>query len=508
MRTKKAFKNVTASLVNNISISILRLISRTIFIKIIGDIYLGVNGLLSNVLGVLALADLGIGVAINYSLYQPLANKNTEKIKSLMNFYKKAYYIIALVITVAGLILLPFLDYFITGVSVPHMKLYYLIFLANMTFGYLFAHRRTLIIADQAEYKITYIHALFTLLMTIGQIIILVVFKSYILYLFVQTVTVLTEHIVVNRFIKKKYPYLGEKNILPLQKEEKKEINTNVKALMFHKLGGYFVDSTDNIIIAKFLGLVKVGIYSNYFLLLNIINNFLVSGLWSTTSSFGNLNVSEKPKKKLETFYKLNFIGFSVFCVCTICFLNLFNLFIKDFWLGGKYLLGFSTVIVICLNFYIVGLLYVADTIKSSAGLYNKDKFVPIIQGIVNVVASVILVQYYGILGVFIGTTISHLVPIIIKPIIIYKNLFDISFYDYYKKYIKQLVVLIFSGFVSVFILSNVSFANRVVNLLFATITSLIVPVVLILITYFKTEEFRNTVNHIKIFVSKRKDKI
>ena len=140
---------------NNILLNLFRFILRIIFVKVLNEVYLGVDGLLSNVLGILALSELGIGTAINFSLYKPLADKDEKKINSLMRFYKKAYMIISIVVLVLGLGLLPFLGFFIKDSSgIEHLNIIYLIFLANMVIGYLFSYKRTLITADQNNYKI------------------------------------------------------------------------------------------------------------------------------------------------------------------------------------------------------------------------------------------------------------------------------------------------------------------------------------------------------------------
>ena len=168
MRTENSLKNIFSSFASNIILNIIKFICRIIFVKIIGEVYLGVNGLLSNVLGLLSLAELGIGTAINYSLYKPVADNDKPKIKSLMNFYKKAYHIIALTILIIGLILLPCLPFFIKDTKgIENLNIIYIIFLFNQVIGYLYSYKRTLIIADQKSYKLVPFTVLFSLLVSI-----------------------------------------------------------------------------------------------------------------------------------------------------------------------------------------------------------------------------------------------------------------------------------------------------------------------------------------------------
>ena len=204
MRTLNSLKNALGNFANSLILNLLKFISRIIFVKFLDEVYLGVNGLLSNVLGILALAELGIGTAISYSLYKPLAKNDVSEINSLMKFYKKAYRIIALVVLILGLVLLPFLPWFIKDTSgIDNLSIIYLIFLANMVIGYLFSYKRTLITADQKNYKITPILVLSNFLMTIFQIIVLIIFKNYLLYLLVQTLFVIFENVTVNIYINK-----------------------------------------------------------------------------------------------------------------------------------------------------------------------------------------------------------------------------------------------------------------------------------------------------------------
>ena len=209
MRTKNSVKNIIMNFVNNVLLNLFRFVLRIVFIKILDEIYLGVNGLLSNILGILALSELGIGTAINFSLYKPLADKDEKKINSLMRFYKKAYMLISLIVLVLGLGLLPFLDFFIKDSSgIEHLNIIYLIFLINMVIGYLFSYKRTLIIADQKNYKIMPIIIFYNFLTTILQIVVLLVFENYFIYLLVQTMCIILENITVNLHINKNYRYL------------------------------------------------------------------------------------------------------------------------------------------------------------------------------------------------------------------------------------------------------------------------------------------------------------
>lgn len=499
---------MSSSFANNLFLNILRFISRTIFIKVLGETYLGINGMLSNVLGLLAFADLGIGSAISFSLYKPLADKNKRKIESLMRFYKKAYFIVALVVLSAGLLILPFLYFFVkSGTEVPYLRVYYVLFLLNMVIGYLFSYKRTLIIADQKEYKIVPIIIVSNILLTVFQIIVLFVFKNYFIYLLVQTLFVLLENLLVNRYINKQYVDYDFDNASKLSQTELKPIKTNIKALIYHKVGNYFVNSTDNLIISKFLGLSIVGIYSNYAMIVNMINSFIYSALNSVIAVIGNVNAKEKVEKRYDVFRTINFLVFIVFSLCGICLFNLLDLFIAKIWIGDKYLLNFSAVVMICLVFFINGIMQTNDAIKSSAGLYDKDKWVPLVQSAINIVTSVVLVNYIGITGVFVGTVISAMFVMIVKPYIIYKYIFERNAFSYYITFIKQLLIVFGAGFVTKYIISFNFINNPFLGFVAYGIISAGVLLGLIWLVYHNSFEYKDLINRVKFMINKRKEK-
>ena len=507
MRTINSLKNVLGNFANNLLLNLLRFISRIIFVKVLSDVYLGVNGLLSNVLGLLALSELGISTAISYSLYKPLADKETSKIKVLMRFYQKAYRIIALIILVLGLILIPFLPWFIKDTSgIDNLTFIYLIFLGNMVITYLFSYKRTLITADQHNYKIMPMIMLSNFLLTIFQITVLLIFKDYIIYLLVQSVFVVIENLLVNHVINKEYPYLKEKVREKLPKEEFKTIATNVKALMYHKAGSYVLSASDNIIISKFIGIVTVGVYSNYVLIVNMINSFITVLINNVTASFGNLIAKEDGKKSLKVFNEMNLICFILYGVASVCFVNLFTPFI-ELCFGEKFVLPIIVVLLISINNFLVGLNLVPITIQSAAGLYNNDRYVPIIQSVVNIIISVILVFPLGIAGVLLGTLISQFIPVIVKPVIVYRHVFKEKVSLYFKNLSKQLLLLLIAIGVSHALLILIGSYGYILDFIIGLIISLIITLPIMYLGYKQTEEFKDLKNRILFMTNKLKNR-
>ena len=350
MRIQKSIHNILFALSNNIVGSILGFISRTIFIYTLGANYLGISGLLQNIFGLLAISELGISTAIGFSLYKPIANNDINLISTLMSVYKKAYRFIGIIVLVLGIILFNYLDFFVDPQQQPNDIAYiYFMYLLNIVVGYFFSYKTTLIASDQNSYKLVPLQIKFTTITTILQIIYLLIFKDYLGYLTLQICSSIFLNFIQNRFITKQYSHINFNSKQKLPKDELKIIKRNIFGLMVAKIGDFCVNSTDNLIISKYIDLTSVAIYSNYILLRNLVNGYIGILFGSITSSFGNLVAKESNEKCLEIFNNLFFISFLLYSFEAVCFICLFNPFIK-LWLGEQYLFSMPIVTLIVLN--------------------------------------------------------------------------------------------------------------------------------------------------------------
>ena len=492
MRTRNSIINFLSGVGSTLISNLLTFISRTIFINILGSSYLGVNGLLTNVLSMLSLAELGIGTAINFSLYQPLAEKDDEKIAILMAFYKKAYQIIGILVFIVGLVLMIFLDFFIKDPGdVQHIKLIFLIYLINTSYSYFMTYKVTLLTADQKGYLLTPVNIFFNFITVIAQIIVLIVTRNYILYLLSNMFILFLQRLYINNKVTKLYPVLEIKATNKLPKEELAIIIKNVKAMMFHKLGDYCINGTDNIIISTFINISLVGLYSNYNMVITMVNGFIVLFFNSITASMGHLIATESDERKLEIFKIINFIGFWFFGFATIAFYNLLNPFI-ELWLGQEYLISQHILVIVLLNYYLTGMRVPVHTVKAAAGLYDEDKYTPLIQSVVNLSVSIILVQKWGLAGVFMGTLVSSIIlPCWQRPYIIYKHVFKKSSKEYFVKYLIYLSAIIITALgisrVSNIYLSEVNYITFLIRMIICSI----IPNIVFVLVFSKTAEFQ-----------------
>lgn len=493
-RTKKTILNISYDFVFAIIEAVLTFILKTIFIMTLGKEYLGIKGLFSNILSMLSLTELGISTAISFSLYKPLAEEDSKKISILMSFYKKAYRIIGTLIFTIGIIIMFFLKYLIKdGHNIEYLNLIYVLFLLNTVSSYFLSYKQTLLKADQKKYKLTKINFIFLFVGTIIEISLLLIFKNYILFLIFQIGKEILKKVVINRFISKEYKNVNFKEKEKLDKEDKDNLKRNIKALMMHKLGVYVLNGTDNIVASAFIGLSIVGVYSNYISLTEYIVFFIDIIYKSITAGFGNLIASiknkENEKKALDVFHRIDFIGFILYGISSICFLYLFNPFIT-LWIGQDYLLSFDSVIVIVLNYFFVGMRMPINTVRSAAGLYYQDRFLPVVQTIVNLVTSIILVQKIGFIGILIGSLVSNILAAIVKPYILYKYIFHTNVKDYYIRFIKYIFVILLVGTICIYPIQLLSKNIQIISVLIMAIVCVVVASVCIYIVYRKSEEF------------------
>ena len=501
-----AIKNVFWGYIGTFVTALLNFVSRTVFIYSISADYLGINGLFASVLGVLSLSELGIGVAMGYSLYRPAAENDVEKIKSLMKLYRTAYRVIAVIVALLGLLLLPFLHCIIKGGDgIEHIKIYYLIFLFNTVSSYFVSYKYSFVNAKQQSYIVNNLTTVFNLIMTSGQIAVLIIYKSYIAYLIIQMLVQLLMKIYSSIYIDKLYPFLNDKNVKPLEAEEKKKIQTNIKALIIHKIGEISVYQSDNIIISSFVSITAVGLLSNYVLITGFFNTFIGVFFNSLTGTIGNYLAVSTPDDQYKLFQIIDFAGFILFSFSAVCIYALIQPFILLLW-GSEYVLPTGFLSVYLLNFFLTGQRMAIQQVKIAGGVFVQDKFLPLSQALVNLSVSIILVQFWGITGVFIGTVIAGLLPSLVRPYIVFRYLFKRSAWKYYIEYAIRLCIISATGAVCFMITQMIFKQTEWYYLIFSTFAVILITSV-ILFLYACTKQETQYFKEIFFAVMKKKDR-
>lgn len=503
-RTKKAVKNIGFNYANQILTIILSFISRTVFIWGLGIEYLGINGLFGDVLGLLSMADLGFGTAMVYSFYKPLAEKDYKKMAGLTTFYKKIYEIIAILVLILGLSVVPFLSQIIKlDRKIPHLVLYYILSLANVVFSYLCVYRTSVLTADQKGYKVTRITMVINSARSFLQIIGIIIWKNYILYLILGCLSVLINNLIASRLATKEYPFIEEK--VELATEEKKEIFSNIGSVFLYKLSSVLLNTTDNLIISTVIGTVMVGYYSNYLMLQNKISMFYTLLFTSLTASIGNLIASEKEEKRYAVFESAQSISFIVCGIIIPCYVLLVNDLIKV-WLGAEYVLPNLVVVAIGGNMYLSCVLQPLWSYREATGLYNKTKWIMVLCAILNLILSVILGKKIGLAGVLFASGLSRLLTYVwYEPQLLFKEYFGNNVWRYYIQLLSNalliVIVIVISRKLSAYMIVD-SVLKWIIKAFIIGILTLLIS----LLVYSKSEGLKLVKIKIRGFVSNRRN--
>ena len=500
-RKKSSFKNMITAVSSNVLTIIVGLVAQAVFIKILGSEYLGLNGLFSNVISMLGIVELGMGSAIIYNMYKPIAKDDHEKIKSLMQFYKKSYRIITLIISIIGIMIIPFIKYIVDIESVTvdiNVYLVYILFLLETICSYILSYKRSMLYADQKEYITNIIHMGYTILVNTMQLTFLYFTHDYYLYLIIKVMMRLVENIVISSYVNRRYSYLLDNNVTKLDSKTEKDIFQKIKALFFHKIGTFIVSGTDNIIISKYLGLVTVGLYSNYYMIINAVQTVINHIIQATRASVGNLLVTESKTKQFDIFNKIRFVNFWISCFSSICIFVIMDSFIT-IWIGYKFVLPTKVLLVLVINFFIVSSRSTYGAFKEAAGIFYEDRFVPIIESLLNIVLSIIFVKKFGLMGVFMGTIASGLVLWCYSyPKYVYNKLFGRKISDYIKETIYYFIIFILIAGFTYSLAILISFDNVYLQFISNVLIALIVPNVIMLLLFSKDENFKYFINMLK----------
>ena len=438
-RVRYAAKNITFGWLGNIVTLLLGALLRQIFIGRLGDTLTGVNDYYTNILTVLSLAELGIGTAFNFSLYGPVARNEYEKIKSYMLLYKKAYRTIGCVVAVIGVALAPFLKYLIEDPgsnSWRDLTLYYFIFLFNTVSTYFVSYKYSLVNAQQKNYIQTNIITVTKAVTVTLQIAGLLLMPNFYLYLFTAAAAELAQKIFASFYLDRLYPYLREKKVEKLSRAEVGEIVSQTKALVCHKVGDMARLQTDTMIIGAFIDVTTVGFVGTYNYVISSVSNFVNIIFNSVLSGFGNLIATENQEKQYLMFRVYRFAACWIYGFSAIGFYLLLTPLII-LWVGESRVLPDLVIGCIMVDYYFKGERIVLSNYKTAAGVFEQDKYLPLLQGAVNLVVSIVLVQNIGLVRIYIGTIVSGLIANITKPFIIYRVCFGKAAYGYFWESLK-----------------------------------------------------------------------
>lgn len=512
-RRKNTTLSILASGIRQVSSVVFYFISRTVFIYVLGKEYLGLNGLFTNILQLLALSELGIGVAITYYLYSPLATDDKERVKTLMQFYRKCYNVVGIVIFVVGCSIMPFLDKLVNFDQPLPENLYivYLLFLLQSACTYFFfAYKQSLIIADQKLYKVEKINSIFIALGCVVDVVVLLVFRAFLPYLVFKVALVILKNLCIALKVDKDYPYIKEPCEIKLTKEEVKSFFKDVYSVSVFKIGSAFLNSLSNFIISIMIGTAVVGIYSNYLLITMQVQAIFMIFITSVTAGVGNVLVKESQERQYSIFNKLRTYCFFISGLFTICLFQLSNSFV-NLWLGGidkSYIFPQTIVLFICLDFYVNTYCQIHNTFRQASGNFKIGQYLQFIGGVINLILAIPLCKLFGLIGIFAAQVISKFV-ITNVPFLhgVEKKLFGTSLWKTIVVIVKDLCILFLCGGV-VWVICLKLHQTSILNFVLESIISLLVPCLLFVLFFRKTEALHDVQDVMCRYLIKLKNRI
>ncbi len=491
-RKKNATRNIIFGTCLKLYQIVVPFLMRTIMIYFMGVQYLGLNSLFTSVLQVLNLAELGVGSAMVYSMYKPVAEHDNNTICALMGLYRKYYRIIGMVVLAAGCVIIPFVPHLIKS-DVPEGINIYVLYVMNLlatVFTYwLYAYKNSILQAYQRNDIVSKVTIITDTIKYILQIFTIVFLKNYYMYVLVLILLQIASNIITAAVVTRMYPEYRCRGSLP--KEEVAQINSRIRDLFTSKIGAVIVNSADTVVISAFLGLTVLAIYQNYFFIISSVIAFIAVVFNSCTAGIGNSIIVETKEKNYNDFKKFTFLIAWIAGFCTVCIVCLMQPFM-NIWMNGneKLMLGMSEVVCFCIYFFVYEIQQLLLTYKDAAGMWHEDKYRPLVTALTNLALNIIMVQFFGLYGVLLSTVIS--IIFIGMPWLFY-NLFTVLFKRNAAKYVIRVVyytvITIVISIITYSVCSLVPFTG-IAELIVKLIICIIVPNLLFFATLFKFEEF------------------
>lgn len=490
MRTKKATINVVGNTLSYLMILIPNFIVRKVFLQVLGSELLGLSSLYNNIIGLLSLIELGIGTTIIFSLYKPYAENDREKIKGYLNYYRRFYSIIGILVLILGVLAIPFLKFFIKSeIDINNAALYFLLYLINTCITYLFSYKICLLNVSQEGYKVSLATAISKVAIALLQILFLNIYSSFIIYILIQIVIQLIYYIAINIYISRRNPWL-KKQVGKITASEKQDLVKNVKSLFLHKIGSFIVFSTDNLLISRFINLKTVTKYNSYYMVISAAQNVINNGLSGITASIGNLLVEKDKESAFNIHKKLFLLNFWVVSIVIITFFNTLEQFII-IWLGKNQLLDKFTFIIILVNLYFTLMRGSVEKFQEGSGSYYQDRYASLVESIINLVSSLILVNLIGLPGIFLGTLISNILVVFwVKPLVVYKYVFNKDVKYYFNMYFKYILILCVPLILTIITSKAFKYNYSILSFITNVLVNLLIINISYIIIFRKSEEF------------------
>ena len=496
-RSKNATRNVFWGLLDKIVIILAQLLIKAILLRVLGEEYLGLNSLFTSILSVLSLAELGISSALVFHMYRAIVDEDKLKICELLHFYRRCYYTIAAVILIAGLAVMPFLPVLVRDEMPGGLNIYVLygFNLASTVISYsLFAYKGCLMEAHQRSDLSNKVFVAVDTLQYIVQIVMLLAFRNYYLYSVVPPAIFLLRNLLIAFVANKYYPDYRPQG--KLNKGVRKAIFGKVKALFVYKVGNVCSTSVDGIVVSAFLGLQVLGIFTNYQYIITMLFSFLLMYYNAIQAGLGNSIVTETVERNFGNFKKLLLMQGWICGFCAACLLCLFQDFMS-LWMGESSLLSMGLVVCFAVYFYAFKIQDAVTVFKDAAGMWEADRWRPLLSAACNLTLNILLVQFIGLYGILLSTIACCLfIDLPWAAHVLFKNYFKRNAGVYYARLavytLVNIAVAAATFGVCALLPTAAELWQRVLWFLLKIVICAVLPNLLFVLVYDRTAEFKS----------------
>ncbi|MCI9380201.1 MAG: hypothetical protein HFG88_04060 [Dorea sp.] len=502
-RTKSSIKIAYTNILYRIAGLSLNFLIRTIFIKVLGEGYFGLNALFTSILNALSLTELGFGSAVTYYLYKPVAENDTEKIKTIVEFFRKIYIIVGVAILILGTMLLPFLPHLVnmeTDLSVNLYLVYYLCLLNSALPYMVSSYSQIVISAMRKGYIINTLNLVFLFISTAVCSIAILLTKNYILFLLVKLIISLLNNYMIQRRAFEIFPPLKEKKIEGIKTEDKKKIYNDVKSIFLFRVSSTIANSVDNIVLSAMFGIVLVGYNSNYEMIISAVTGTVSMLIYSASSNVGNLIAKDDKSQKIRVFRELDLITYIISVVCFSAVYNLSTPFIMIWLRDSRYLLDDSIVFLKALSMFLGIVLTNCYVFREAMGLFEYGRYRNLICGICNLVLTIVMAKTIGTIGVFLSTVISVLFfAEFVFPKIVFRYGFESQ--DFWKEQLKlggKILWAIGVAMLVKYVLFIFIDSNNIMTFVIRAIIAVVVSGALTIVPYCRSDELKDVMKRIK----------
>lgn len=498
---QNARRNMFFGIINRLVALLCPFVTRTMIQYILGEQYLGLSSLFSSILSVLSLTELGFGSAIIYSMYKPVAEGDTALVNALLNFYRKAYAAVGVVILAAGLVLIPFLPGLITGGCPSDISLtaLYLVYLANTVISYfMYAYMSSLIVVYQRDDINSRTNMVVTVLLTVSQIVMLMEFHSYLLFSLMMPVFTIANNIRIALAVRKMFPQYHCSGSIP--KEMLADMRKQIAGTFVSRVCQVARNSFDSICTSAFLGLAVTAMYNNYYYIMSSVIGIVAIFSTSLTGGVGNHVVTRSRAENFRELKELDFVYMWIGGWCMICILCLSQPFMR-LWMGEGMMLPDSVVVLLCIYFYLLKIGDMRSMYSTVNGLWWQHRWRSICEAAANIILNILLAKYWGIHGIILATILTiFFIQTLWGVRIVFRHYFGMQYmWSYYKYHAAYAVVTAVLGVVTGMACSLVPECGAIMNLLLRAAVCLVLPNIFYILFYHRLSGF----NRIKGIVIK-----